>query len=276
MDPYKNRPDYSEPFASREHGLGGREDVPQPSGMVSGSITLSIPAGKAARPASPSQVVRWQAHDAFPSALTLLLDVRGQVQPTRINPFAGQEVAFAQADGEAATNLGWTGLGGMMRLVYGAGNVLHVREADLRSGSYAVPACTMCTVEAFLYLTGPSARDVSATLIPVRSEQAARLINTARVMLTAGGTAGFRVPYGARWVSLSGGDNRGTIGAGQANIALYEGGHDGVSIILDYGSGTFVGSPGQMVELSGDRSDVIVKNYGAADATVTVRFALEL
>lgn len=263
-------PDYDEPMEEGDAYPYVAPTDPQPTGAETGSQTLTIGAGPVARPATAQQICRWLAHEKFPSPLVAIVDVRGTTGATSANPFAQQVAALAQNAG--AQNGSLAELGGVLRLTYGHGAAQRVAEGDLRSGSYQIPPCTSCLIEAFLYLTGPATVTVSASLVPGALESPSRLLNTFRATLAAGGTVTAKVPLGARWVSLSGGGATG-IATGQPVISLRQA--SGPLIYQDFATGVFHGTSGQLVELGG-RDDVIVTNHGASPVTVTARFALEM
>lgn len=247
----------------------------QPSLLASGQVLLTTPTGTTAR-RDFSQIVRWLADDRYPSALALIVDVRGGT-PTAANPFAGQTSYLAQGAGERAAPSAAVSAG-ILQIAYGSGSALRTLEADLRSGSYQLPSCTSCTVSAQLYQGGPSSVTVSAALVPSPAAIAGgRLLNSIRLELAAGASAVLAVPFGARWVSVLGGGAT-AIGSGQPRVTLYEDAatRGGAAIIQDYAAGAFVGDPGAMVELSGTRSSVTITNEGAATARFTVRFGLEI
>ena len=165
-----------------------------------------------------------------------------------------------------------TETGGVIRLTYGAANVQRVVELDMRAGTYQLPPCALATVDAFLYLNGPRTVNIAAALVPGTVDTPTRATNTLRTTLVAGATAAIQVPFGARWVSLSGGGPT-NIGASQPAVSLAQ--TSGPLILQDYANGNFTAGPGALVELA-SRADLTLSNLGTAAATFTTRFLLEL
>lgn len=235
---------------------------------VSGVQKVVTASGVTARPASGQQIVRWLSEEEDASPLVVHVSVGGGINAA--NPFAQQLQLIAGGDGGGDT----TRSAGVLRLTYGSGNVLRVADMDLRSASYQLPPCSSCTVEAFGYQTGPISVNVAASIVPGVTDSPSRAFNTMYIAsLAAAATKSVNVPYLARWVSMLAPDVT-AIGAGQPSLLLTQATF-GPAILQDYTAGTFLGAPGQMVELA-SRGTISVKNNGAASANVTLRFGLEL
>lgn len=246
------------------------EGVPPP---VSGYVELRAAnaTSTVTRPLSGQQVCAWRSdRGAHPLALLLSVDSGLSAVPT--SPYA--------ADLALASQLSGTALGappsvraGVLRITYGVGACVRVLEADLQSGSYQLPPCDYAVVEAYLYCAnvGVMLARVAASLVPGLAPNPARLVATWTPYVAGGGQLSERTPFGARWVSLAGGDASG-IGAGQAKLRLWQ--PAGLVILQDWTTGYFVGLPSQPIELS-SRGQITVTNDGAAATYATVRLYLE-
>lgn len=272
-NPYRgNNPDYGGD-SDRDHFVSRGYDAAPPSRptdrMVSGVATVQSAAGLTTRPQQGTQIVRWMTDDQAAIPVVVHVDVKGSGTPTPTNPFAAQATWKGGGDGTGDTSRP----AGVLRLTYGAGNAVRVVDLDLRSGTYQLPPSTTCTVEAFFFQTGPLKATVAASIVAGLTEAPTRAFNSMELSIVAGGSQSITVPHGARWIGLMGGGATG-IGAGQPNLVVTFGARN-PTIIQDWTTGTFVGAPGDMIEMP-DRSTVTVKNNGATTALVTVRFAIEL
>lgn len=245
--------------------------LPEAAPPVSGRVELAIPSGVTVRGSLTRQLCRWTTDDRLARPLVLLVDVSGPASNSPASPYASQLVLLGQSGGNAQ-GLG-TETGGVLRVTYGQGNTVRVLEADLRSGTYQLPACSTCTVEAFLWLNGPASCVVAASIIPGRTDAGSRFVHSFRSTLAAGASVTEKVPFGARWMALAGGAATALGAAGQPQLLLSQGA-SGPVIVHDYVSGSFLAAPNDGVELS-SRSDVTLKNNGTAQVSATVRFLLE-
>lgn len=274
-------PDYDEPegepyggaFSGSGRGGSGRagasgKSVPKPP---SGTAHLDLPAGNTPRPSSGAQLARWLAEDDQAVPLVVLVDVKGSTAATAASPFAQQVHLCAQGSGTAQGSGSETG--GVLRISYGVGNVLRTVEADLRGGCYQLPPCSVAWVEAFLWLNGPRTIDVTAAIAPGTTDSPARLVNTVRTTLAVAASATEHVPFGARWMSVSGG-NATNIGAGQPAFSVQQGTR-GPLLLQDWVNGNLTAGPGVAVELA-NRDDITISNLGTTSIVLSTRFLLEL
>lgn len=273
-------PDYDEPegepYGGAFSGGGARSPARSSSGKPlpkppSGTSHLDLPAGNTPRPSSGAQLARWLADDDQAVPLVVLVDVKGTTAATSASPFAQQVHLLAQASGTAQGSGSETG--GVLRISYGVGNVLRVVEADLRGGCYQLPPCSSAWVEAFLWLNGPRTVDVAAAIAPGTTDSPARLVNSFRTTLAVGATATEHVPFGARWLAVSGG-NPTNIGSGQPAFSVQQGTR-GPLILQDWVNGNFTAGPNTAVELA-NRDDLTLTNLGTTSIVLTTRFLLEL
>lgn len=264
-------PTYDEP-AEETESFAYEPEPPKPAGAITGSTRLQIPAGLTARPSSGQQLCRYVADNEYPRPLALIVNVKGPAGNTPADPFAQEVVMPAQGSGNAG-GVGSLNSGGVLRITYGMGSAVRVLDADLRGGSYQLPPCTTCTVEAFMFGNGPNGPvDVSASLVPGHVQSPARFVHSFTTQLAAGAFVFEKVPYAARWVSMVGGDPT-NVGAGQPILTLKQG-TTGPFLLHDYTNSVFLSTPGQPVELA-NRGDIKVMNLGLATVTATVRFFLE-
>lgn len=273
--PYRgNNPDYGgeldRDVVEFEGGMSPPPAKTRP-GALSGQAVITSAIGTIARPQNGTQVVRWMTDDELAVPLVVHVDVRGPNPNTASAPFASQVAYMAGADGAGATTT--RGLG-VLRFTYGVGNAVRVIDADLKTGTYQLPPSSSCTVEAFLYgYFGSATRvTVSAAVAPGLTHFPTRPFNTIPVTLNAGLSQLIQAPFGARWVGLAGGVATG-VGAGQPHLVLTTGGI-GPAIVQDWTTGTFVGAPNAMVELS-HRVNPSLRNNGGTSVESTVRFGLE-
>lgn len=239
--------------------------IPPPA---SGRIDLSFADVSRPQPGRHEyqQVCTWRTSSA-PWPVTLTVHVDAVSPPTPSDQFANEIVLPSLPSLSSVVPNG-----GVLRLVYGTGSALRVVEADLRSGSYQLPACETCEVLAATWGAGPYSLAVSAAVVPSAQGYAhGRLIASSAHVLVAPADDGPKtfsqpVPYGARWVSM------GSSGTDPVMSLMQE---NGLEILHDYATPEYKNSsPLQPVELP-NRDPVVVTNVGTATTLVWLRFYLE-
>jgi hypothetical protein len=236
---------------------------------ASGRLTLTQGAITTARPASAQGLLEWHSeHGATPVAL--IVDIASLLGATAANPYQDEQLLFSQLSG---LQLGTTPQpAGALRVRFGLGSTIRTLEADLRGGSFQLPPCEFVNVAAFIFGLGPINVQVSAAVVPGVVSSAARFTSTFKPTLAPLGSVTEEIPFGARWVALSGGAPTG-IGAGQPNFTLSQAG-GGIYLSHNFVDGIFISQPGQPVELV-SRGAVTLLNNGAAAAAAHVKFFLE-
>lgn len=260
-------------------GSGSVDPDPWPGGVAppmgdpgpaSGEARLSVPNAVVPRPVGGlwSNVCQWRSNGS-PRPLVLTVQLASNVAASAAAPFAAEALLLSQVSGNA---MGTAKAAGVLRVTYGQGNTLRVIEADLRSGSYQLPSCDLATVDVLAFGQGPIEMRVQASLMVGLHPLPSRFASSVRATLAAAASVVEKVPFGARWVAISGGAPTG-IGAGQPVYSLAQG-PAGLYLVHNFVDGVFLSQPGQPVELS-SREDVTLTNGGSASGDFTIKFFLE-
>lgn len=244
-------------------GSGSVDPTPWPgpssAGAASGIAQLTHPGtGDVARGAW-TNVAAWRGAQASPVSVLV----------------GTSREAMTQGRGGATEVTGVVSLGGILRFTFGLGAALRTVEADLRAGSYQLPPCDYCTLDAMLWKrsAAPIQAQVNGAIVPGFLPNPSRLTNTVQLTIFQAESYTDAVPAGARWVALGGGNPTGIGGAGP--ILSYRQGAAGLYLRHDYAAGVFLGQPGVPTELL-NTAAWVVANEGPVSVDVTLRFFLEV
>lgn len=172
---------------------------------------------------------------------------------------------------------GTDAIGVVLIIDYGDLTGRHRVVADLRSGTYVLPAITFAQVYALAWAEAGALNfgfSIAATLSRGQPTNPKPFTYTGAGLIEAAGTRFVPVPYYAQWVDIWANGWSGGIGDATAPILRAA----AVGLYRDYSSGLFV-PPWGPVSLSGDALDTdafIIENAGAAEVRVYCQFYLEL
>lgn len=251
-----------------DESIGTGRRSPMESGTESYANGDAVPTAFDMRDASTYQPMKLLARIELPTPRTVSLHVRANADNS---PFDFDGMAqFPVLGGSGA-------IGTVLIVDYGDMAGRHRVVADLRSGTYVLPAITFAQVNVLTWAETGTLNfgfQASATLSRSQPTNPKPFTYTGAGLIEAAGQRFVPVPYYAQWVDIWANGWAGGIGAANAPILR------GIELGLyrDYTTGLFV-PPWGPVSLSGDSLDtdsVNIDNAGAAEVRVYCQFYLEL
>lgn len=251
-----------------DESIGAGRRSPAESGLIQYALGSVVPTSFDFRNGASFTPMKLLARIEQNKPETLTLHVRTN---TFGSPFDFEGMA---QEPTLATVAGQTGL--VLIVDYGDLTGRHRLVADLRSGSFQLPALTFAQVYALMWDPGGVATfgfQAAATFSRAQVSQPKPFTYTAAGELAAAGSALIQIPYYAQYVDIWANGWAGGIGAATAPILRAP----EVGLYRDYTTGLFV-PPWGPISLSGDSLDTdvfTVENAGAAAVRVFTQFYIE-